>query len=56
MPIGSFYSHREEAVSTYAAATSPSALSARTGLVGIAHPCRYYDHDDQRILARYGYT
>jgi hypothetical protein len=56
MPIGSFCSHREEVVNTYAARNLTIGAFRRTGSVGIAHACRYYGRDDQRILARYGYT
>ena len=56
MPIGSFYSHREETANTYAGRKLTIGAFRRTGLVGIAHACRYYGRDDQRILARYVYT
>ena len=50
MPIGSFYSHREDPVNTYAAAaTSPSSAFRRDGFANIAYAHRSYGHDNQRI-------
>jgi hypothetical protein len=56
MPIGSFYSHREDPVST-CAASRHLAIGAfrRVGFANIAHARRYYGCDDQRILVLYGY-
>jgi hypothetical protein len=57
MPIGSFYSNHEDPLNTYVTNRN-LAIGAfrRVGFVGIAHARRYYDRDDQRILALYGYT
>ena len=50
MPIGSFYSHSEDPVNTYAAAaTSPSGAFRRDGFANIAYARRPYCHDNQRI-------
>jgi hypothetical protein len=37
-------------------ALAEGAGEAKQGYASIAHARRYYDRDDQRILALYGYT